>query len=130
MVTRVFGVANGQPILFTPAKDRTWNATVPWTEDGEYVIEVYAEDGAGNTGYLCSMLFAISGHELQGYIVPNGYTVENKSNRYTGLPTINEFLGNIENISFSGESQEKKYQSEVQEGGYIIERAICSRDEH
>lgn len=132
MVKRVWGEANGDQIIFerTEQEKFRWSAAVPWDEDGEYVAEMYAEDTAGNTAYICSMLFIISGHEIRGYIVPRGFTVDRENRDYSGLPTINEFFGSVLDRHFGAGAEKKDFEIEVEEGGYCIERIICSRNEH
>lgn len=130
MVARVWGEANGDYIIFAHQSGSTWNATCPWDNDGEYIVEMYAEDTAGNTAYLCSMLFIISGHELQGYVVPRGFAGTDNTNDYVGLPTISQFLGEVQEKGFKAEGKEKEYEIEAVKGGYGIERIICSRDGH
>lgn len=59
----------------------------PWTDDGKYTAEIFAEDEAGNLSHLCSMLFVIAGHErrlrlyymkcLHKLTVKTGDTVQN-----------------------------------------------------
>lgn len=126
-VTKSYGTANGQTIIFTHREGNRWEAEIPWAYDGEYVTEIYAEDEAGNVGYLCTMLFIISGHELWGYIVPRGFTGSVKDNQYSGMPTIQEFFADVAKRETEGCIEETKYQAEVQEGGYKIERVICVR---
>lgn len=130
MVVEVYGKTNGIHIVFSRQVGDRWETQVPWTDDGEYIVEMYAKDDAGNVGYVCTMLFAITGHELQGYIVPRGFTGMGNSDDYKGLPRLEEFLGNVQNTFFSGMGTEKEYMAELQEGGYAIERSICSRNEH
>lgn len=128
MVSRVYGKANGKTIFFTPREGDRWEATVPWTQDGEYVVELSAEDAAGNTGYLCTMLFVISGHEMQGYVVPRGFSGNKNTHDYAGLLKAGEYLCNIRGNSLSAEFGRTKYRVEVKEGGYKIEHTVCSRD--
>lgn len=129
-VMEAYGIANGVRIGFTHQKGDTWTADVPWTEDGEYTAEIYARDEAGNVGYLCTMLFVISGHEMQGHIVPGGFSGAVNDCGYSGLPTISEFFGELQNHGFSGDRKEKEYQAEMQEGGYEGECVICSKEGH
>ena len=126
-ISRVYGEANGQSITFEQEGD-VWKADVPWSDDGEYATSIWAEDEAGNTGYICTVLFVISGHELQGYVIPRGYAGSGSSLNYAGLPTISEFLGNMYMQEFFMQKKEKRYQASVQKGGYGIERIVCSRD--
>lgn len=60
MIKRVYGSVEGVEVIFTPTSDENvWECAVPMAEDGEYVIELYAEDEAGNKAYAATMLFAI-----------------------------------------------------------------------
>lgn len=83
MVSRAWGTANGQEVIFTRVEGDRWEVTVPWTDDGEYIVEIYAEDEAGNRAYACTLLFVISGHELRAHVVPRGYLAEVKGGGYT-----------------------------------------------
>ena len=129
MVERVYGTANGQTILFDRTEGGRREATVPFCDDGEYVAEIYADDTAGNTGYMCTMLFVISGHELRGYIVPRGYRAEVKIKDYTGFQTIQEFFAKLKKMYFKIEVKVDEYTCETAEWGYKIERIICGRDD-
>lgn len=82
MVQRVFGRANGIEITFEHQEGDWWCATVPSNLEGEYIVDVYAEDEAGNVAYKCKMLFAICGHELQAYVLDSGYRAELKEGGY------------------------------------------------
>ena len=58
MVVRVYGVCNGQAVIFTrddPTSD-AWTATVPAVESGRYIVELYAVDDADNSTYLATVL--------------------------------------------------------------------------
>lgn len=83
MVRRVFGKANGAKIIFEHQEGDWWCVTVPSNLQGEYIVDVYAEDEAGNVAYKCKMLFAICGHELQAYVLKTGYRAEMKEGGYS-----------------------------------------------
>ena len=53
---RLWGKCGGQDITFSPGADGSWNAAVPSNPSGEYMIEVWAEDAAGNVGYLATLM--------------------------------------------------------------------------
>lgn len=128
MVTRVSGRANGTEISFEQKGRDGWEAAVPGNLEGKYTVELYAQDDAGNQTYVCTTLFIISGHEVQGYVVPRGFSVEAGAKDYTGFPTVSEFLGDILQRGFLQKIQEAGFASAVEKGGYTIERAICCRD--
>lgn len=111
MVTRVYGLANGTEVIFSHAEGNAWEITVPWTDDGKYTAEIFAEDEAGNLSHLCSMLFVIAGHELQAAVV------------------LHEMSAQVdgENRRYSTEFVDHQFMGIVQEGGYQIESVVCSR---
>lgn len=59
MVKRVFGKADGVNILFTPSGDGKWKCSVPANESGQYIVELFAEDMAGNVSYMATALITI-----------------------------------------------------------------------
>ena len=100
---QVYGESNGQSILFSRTEGDRWETTVPFVDDGEYVVELYAEDTAGNTAYLCSMLWAISGHELVSYLVPRGFD-GTAANLQTGmLVDLQEFMAEVLSCEYTGD---------------------------
>ena len=64
MVVRVYGSANGVDIAFTPIGDDRWECIVPRVPSGEYVVDLYAEDEAGNIGYAATMLFIVNAKHI------------------------------------------------------------------
>ncbi len=112
MVSRVWGKADGIEIMLEKGEEGRWTGLLPQSEDGEYIVELYAEDLAGNIGYYCTMLFAISGHTMRGHVVSRGYT----ANKQTC-----DFGNVIEKIEFV---------SKIKKGGYKIVRSVCSADAH
>lgn len=98
--TRVYGLANGTEVIFSHAQGDAWEIPVPWTEDGKYIVEIFAEDEAGNTSHVCKVMLVISGHEIRAYVMDMGE---------------NETVGT------------GKYHAELIERGYEIERCVCSR---
>ena len=127
MIRRVYGAANGTTIEFTRDSGDNWEASVPWKEDGKYIVDIHAEDEAGNIAYMCRALFVISGHEIQGYMVSSGYQADGKTNDFSGLTRISEFLASLVDDKATLESHPEKYESKLKEGGYKIERAVCIR---
>lgn len=98
MVRRVSGTANGVRILFERAEGNHWEARVPHNLSGEYAVDLYAEDMAGNVSYYCKMLFAINGHKMKVQILDRGYETD---------ASIGGFLDGLA------------------EGGFTIEHQVC-----
>lgn len=82
MVQRVFGRANEFEVIFEHQEGDWWTITVPQNLEGEYIVDIYAEDEAGNVAHICKVLFAICGHELQVHILDERYRLEVKEGGY------------------------------------------------
>lgn len=72
-VKRVFGKVDGKEVMYSHAGGNRWNLPVPLDEDGEYVVEVVAEDDAGNQSYIAKMLFVVNRALLCVHIVQEPY---------------------------------------------------------
>lgn len=70
MVARVFGTVDGVEVVMEYQEGDVWRVPVPLDRDGEYVVEIIAEDGAGNQSYLARMLFAVNTSLLCVHVVP------------------------------------------------------------
>lgn len=82
MVQRVFGRANESEVIFEHQEGDWWMITVPSNLEGEYIVDIYAEDEAGNVSHICKALFAICDHELQVHVMDSGYRLEVKEGGY------------------------------------------------
>ena len=127
MVTRVYGLANGTKVIFSHGQGNQWEITVPWTEDGKYTAEIFAEDEAGNLSHLCTMLFVISGHELQACIVLEEKQASVKDDKkYQVEISKNYFSAELKEKDYQAGIFEKTYSLELQERGYQVECVVCS----
>lgn len=86
MIVRVYGRANGAEIIFTRKEGDLWQTEVPANLEGEYIVDLWAENDAGRTSYVCRALFAISGHKLKVTVLERGYT---------GEVSLGSFLGGL-----------------------------------
>lgn len=59
MIKRVWGSCNSVDIIFTRTDTGRWKTIYPVNKSGMYILELYAEDIAGNTGYLATVIFTI-----------------------------------------------------------------------
>lgn len=130
MITRAYGNVNGQEIILTRVQGDKWETFVPFDEDGEYIIELWAEDEAGNTGYYCTMLLEIAGHELQTCVITESFTLEVEVKKYAGIPETQGFRITLRKSLFSAIVRKRGYTLDMEEGGYSIERAVCSGYKH
>ncbi len=60
-IARVFGRIDGKEVTLTQSQDGIWTVQVPADQDGEYAVEIMAEDEAGNQSFLARMLYTIRG---------------------------------------------------------------------
>ena len=60
MVKRVFGRVDGCEVELNRSEGDWWNVPVPLDIDGEYVIEVIAEDEAGNQSFITRLLYTVN----------------------------------------------------------------------
>lgn len=76
MIVKVSGKVDGQDVIFERSEGNKWNITVPYDLDGMYVIEVTAENDAGNVAYCTKMLLIVDPATLCVKLVPLDYMVE------------------------------------------------------
>jgi hypothetical protein len=76
MVRRVYGKVDGIEVALKYTQGDRWSVQVPLDSDGEYIIEVLAEDEAGNVSYMAKMLFVVNGSMIRQYLIPLPYFAE------------------------------------------------------
>lgn len=76
MVVKVTGKVDGQEVIFEYSEGDRWNITVPYELDGMYVVEVTAEDDAGNIAFCTKMLLIVDPATLCVQLIPYDYMVE------------------------------------------------------
>lgn len=72
-VMRVFGRVDGVEVVLEHLEGDVWQVPVPLDRDGEYVVEIIAEDDAGNRTYLARLLFVVNTSLLCVHMVPIPY---------------------------------------------------------
>lgn len=65
MVARIWGKVDGQTIPFSRTDQGWWKAEVPASDSGTYVLELWAEDQAGNVGYFATVKVTFDEGDLQ-----------------------------------------------------------------
>lgn len=73
MVKKVIGKANDFELIFELKEGDCWEAVTPPNIYGEYPVELWAYDTAGNVSYMATMLYIVSEHTLQAYLIPIEY---------------------------------------------------------
>lgn len=64
MVAVLYGKCQGQDIRFTRNEAGRWETAVPATQNGTYIMELWAEDLAGNRGYFATIKLAYDTSKL------------------------------------------------------------------
>ena len=71
---KLAGKIEGQPVTFTLIRQEgrtfVFSAKVPANLDGEYVVELTAEDDAGNIAFVCKYLVTIDLTNLCVHLMP------------------------------------------------------------
>lgn len=76
MIVKVSGKIDGKEVIFERAEGDQWNVAVPYDLDGMYVVELTAENDAGNIAYCTKMLLIVDPATLCVRLVPLDYMVE------------------------------------------------------
>lgn len=77
MVTRVFGKVDGTAVIYDHTEGDRWEVPVPFDDDGEYIVEIIADDDAGNQTFLVRMLYTVDAGTVCICILPlTGYLFE------------------------------------------------------
>lgn len=69
-VKRVYGYVDGVEIVLQNVQGEMWQASIPFKQDCEYIVELYTEDDAGNISYLTRALFTYDPKSLILKIAP------------------------------------------------------------
>lgn len=112
MVTKVIGKVDGREIIFERSDGDSWKITVPQDLDGMYVIEVTAEDEAGNIAYCAKMLLIVDPETLCVSLQPYDYSFDIMPDEYR--------VGVIPD-RYSIEAMEDNYLVGVQPDPYYLE---------
>ena len=64
MIKRVFGKVDGIEVNYDHDEGDWWKVHVPLDRDGEYVIEIIAEDEAGNQSFLTRLLYTVKNENI------------------------------------------------------------------
>ena len=59
MVVRLTGTVNGDDVIFRRMEGDEWEATVPASLNGSYILDMTAYDEAGNTAYWARYIITV-----------------------------------------------------------------------
>lgn len=93
MVAKIFGKINGQDLNFEHDKGDFWKLEIPFLNDGEYIIEIFAQDEAGNISYITKALYTIKAGDVHIKILPYiNYIFDKIETEYCFAITDNEII--------------------------------------
>lgn len=75
MVTRVYGRAGQFDIEFVKSSEGLWTTTIPLSDSYELVVDLYAEDDAGNVSYYATYIVLFDSKNLSIKLIPSPYRV-------------------------------------------------------
>ena len=73
MVTRVYGNAGLYYVEFNRISKGSWEATIPFPDSCELVIDLYAEDEAGNPSFYTAYKVLFDSGKLTYRLIPSPY---------------------------------------------------------
>lgn len=83
MIKRVFGKVDGKEVIFDKGAGDAWSVPVPLDLDGEYIVEIIAENDAGIQSFITRQLFTVnSGRICIKPLSHPGFLFENVSRKY------------------------------------------------
>ena len=95
MVTRVWGHVDGAEVVFSPIGNDVWTCKVPRDLDGEYVVDLYAEDDSGNISYTATILFTVDAKHLTFSVKILNFAAEPISDQYSVNGKVRNFTMNV-----------------------------------
>ena len=108
MVTRLTGTVNGAAVIFQRIQGDEWEATVPSTLNGVYVVDMTAYDDAGNATYWAKYILTVDLSALCVHLVPCPYQAELLDTKFRA-----DFLGEV-------------YQAQLVSREYAAEYICCN----
>lgn len=92
MVTRVFGKVNDKEISLTKISEDKWEVEIPPNLLGQYYVDLYAEDDAGNIAFMTKALFEVDPFGLcTKFKIVNDFESEISKQCYDGNFSINDY---------------------------------------
>lgn len=83
MIVRLYGTCNGSPVVFTNTGKNLWSVTVPRYASGEYLVQLTAEDEAGNKSHFLDALLAYDLYHLTVSLIERSYKERFLGKRYS-----------------------------------------------
>ena len=69
-VKRVYGTVDGAEVILDSMGGNRWSVPVPLDGDGKYVVEMIAEDEAGNLAFMARLLYTVDAGNICIHLLP------------------------------------------------------------
>lgn len=115
MVKRVFGRVDGRDVELDMDTGNRWSVPVPFDTDGEYVIEIIAEDEAGNRSYMAKMLYVVNTALLCAHLIRLPYYGELLLGSFQAGSVVQRRFAGILDPPFSGSVSRNGFYGELVE---------------
>lgn len=94
MVKALYGKCNGRDIVFSPDAAGRWETAVPASPNAAYIIELWAEDDAGNKSYFATVRVEYDTSQLcmtvQIVDIGVGWDIEDVRGLFSVVPVLAE----------------------------------------
>lgn len=94
MVVRVEGKVHGEKVSFTWVGGDRWEAVIPASLNGVYIVELTAYDEAGNVGYCTKYILTVDLASLCVHLEPYPYWAELKE-EFGACAHVSEFYAEV-----------------------------------
>lgn len=103
MVARVEGIVNSDPVIFNRVVGDQWEAEVPSSLNGTYVVEMTAWDEAGNMAHKSMYLLQYDPINLKSKLIPFPYSsCFEKEISYCSNVLVSDYFAVLENETSCG----------------------------
>lgn len=108
MVKRVIGKVDGVEVILRNKGGR-WEVPVPFDEDGEYVVEIMAEDDAGNIAFATKMLFIVNEAVIRQFVIPFDYIAEIQPDNISAYLIGDSYISVVPTTEYQAVIIERQY---------------------
>lgn len=115
MVARVEGIVNGDPIKFNRVVGGQWEAQVPASLNGSYVLEMTAWDEAGNMAHRAFYLLAYDPINLCASLIPLPYVAAVEQGQWTAAEHLSNYCAQMDPAPWQAETLLSDYYASLEE---------------
>lgn len=95
MVVKLTGNINGATVIFERAQGDAWNATIPPSLDGTYVVDLLATYEAGNERYWARYILTVDLAALCVHLEPCPYRAEVLPETYQARAALSKYYATL-----------------------------------